>query len=61
LRTKVAVFDPHVQQPDSEHPGVEILNPDKDLHPEIRLGRPEESSLAYPLLVNDLRMVVKWT
>jgi hypothetical protein len=47
LRTKVAAFDPHVQQPDSEHNGSESLEPDKDLHAEIVLARPNEPPLTY--------------
>jgi hypothetical protein len=49
LRTKVAAFDPHVQQPDSEHHGGESLEPDEDLHAEIVLARPDKPPLTYAI------------
>jgi hypothetical protein len=47
LRTKIAAFDPHVQQPDSEDNGSESLEPDENLHAEIVLARPDEPPLTY--------------
>lgn len=61
LRTEVDVFDPHVQQPDSEHHSGEFLNPDEDFDAEITLVRLDESSLAYPPPVNGLRVTAEWT
>ena len=40
-------LDPHIQQPESEHHGIESLKPDEDLHEEIVLVRPDGPPLTY--------------
>ncbi len=42
MRTKVAAFDPHVQQPHGEDHSSESLKPDEDFQAEISLVRPIE-------------------
>ena len=32
LRSKMAVFDPYIEQPDGEHDSGECLDPDDDFH-----------------------------
>ena len=61
LGSKFAAIDLSVQKPDKEYDDTESVHQEVDEHLEISLTRPDESSLAYPLSGQFLRMMVEWT
>jgi hypothetical protein len=61
LGPKFAAIDRNVQKPEKEYGDTESVRQEVDEHWEIILTVPDESSLAYPLSGQLLRMMVEWT